>query len=137
MIHRLFLPLILAPVLFAQLPDLKAVLNLSDSQIQTLVALQQQKAQALQPLVQQMQQEQQKLQQLLETNPDPATVGRLFIDVNALAHQIQQLSANFQQQALNVLRPDQRNQVASLAEVLKLQVAAQQAVGLGLLSPPN
>lgn len=137
MIHRLFLPLVLSAVLYAEAPDLKAVLNLSDSQIQSLVQLQQQKPQALQPLVQQLEQDQQKLQQLLGTNPDPAAVGKLVIEINGISRQIQQVLSNFQQQALNVLRPEQSSQVQSLGEVLKLQLAAQQAVALGLLSPPN
>ena len=79
MISRFLLPLIAGAVLLAQdpsanpqPPDLKAFLNLSDSQIQGFVQLQQQKAQALQPLVQQATQTQQKLQQILAApNPDP------------------------------------------------------------------
>lgn len=137
MIYRLSLPLILGAVLSAQVPDLKAVLNLSDSQIQSLVQLQQQKPQTLQPLVQQMEQDQQKLQQLLGTNPDPAAVGRLVIEINTIRGQVQQVVSSFQQQALNILLPDQRNQVQSLGEVLRLHSAAQQAVALGLLTPPN
>jgi len=137
MIYKLFLPLTLGAILSAQAPDLKAVLNLSDGQIQSLVQLQQQKPQVLQPLVQQMQQDQQKLQQLLETNPDPAAVGRLFIEMTTISKQVEQVVSNFRQQALNILGPAQKNQVQSLAEVLRLQQAAQQAVALGLLSPPN
>ena len=137
MIYRLSLPLIFGFVLSAQVPDLKAVLNLSDSQIQSLVQLQQQKPQTLQPLVQQMQQDQQKLQQLLGTNPDPAAVGSLVIEINTISRQVQQVMSNSQQQALNILQPAQKTQVQSLGEVLRLQSAAQQAVALGLLIPPN
>lgn len=137
MIHRFLLPLAMGAALFAQVPDLKTVLNLSDNQVQALVLLQQQKAQELQPMVQQLQQAQQKLQQLLVSNPDPALVGRLFIGINMIGQQVRQAEANFEQQARSVLRPDQGSQVASLGEVLKLQLAAQQAVGLGLLSAPN
>jgi hypothetical protein len=137
MIYRLSLPLILGFVLSAQAPDLNAVLNLSDSQVQSLVQLQQQKPQTLQPLVQQMQQDQQKLQKLLGTNPDPAAVGNLVIEINTISRQVQQVMSNFQQQALNILLPAQRTQVQSLGDVLRLQPAAQQAVALGLLIPPN
>ncbi len=136
MIFKLFLPLALGAVLSAQMPDLKGVLNLSDNQVQSLVQLQQQKPPVLQPLVQQMQQDQQKLQQLLGANPDPAAVGRLVIEMTAISKQVEQVLSNFRQQALNVLGPDQKNQVQSLAEVLRLQLAAHQAVELGLLSPP-
>ena len=137
MTYRLFLPLIVGAALAAQVPDLKTVLSLSDTQVQALVGIQQQKPQVLQPLLQQIQQDEQNLQQLLANNPDPAAVGRLFIEINAIKQHIQQVLSNFQQQSLSILRPDQRMQVQSLADVLRLQVAAQQAVGLGLLSPPN
>jgi len=60
LILRFLVPLLAGAALFAQdpsappqPPDLKAFLNLSDSQIQALVDLQQQKGQALQPVVQQ------------------------------------------------------------------------------------
>jgi Spy/CpxP family protein refolding chaperone len=136
MIAHLSLSLLLAAALHAQLPDAKAVLNLTDNQIQNLVQLQQQKVQAVQPLTQQAQERQQKLQQLLDTSPDPAAVGQLFIEINAIAKQIQQVASNAQQQAMNLLTPDQRAQVQTLGNVLKLQLAAQQAVGLGLVNPP-
>lgn len=137
MIYRCFLPLVLGVGLYAQTPDLKTVLNLSDTQILGLVQLQQQKAQALQPLVQQAAQGEQQLQQLLGSNPDPAAVGKLVIAIDAVRRQIQQTAAGFQQQALNILQPDQKTRVQSLEDVLRLMAAAQQAVGLGLLSPPN
>lgn len=137
MIHRFALPLLFGAVVFAQAPDVKAVLNLSDSQIQSLVQLQQQKPAVLQPLVQHVQQDQQRLQQLLSNNPDPAAVGQLVIEINAITHQIQQIAVNFQQQALSILQPEQRAQVPPLGEALRLSQAAQQAVGLGLLIPPN
>ena len=137
MIHRMILPLMIAAGLSAQVPDLKTLMNLSDDQIQSLVQLQQQKAQALQPLVQQAQQGQQKLEQLLANNPDPAAVGQLVIQITAIQRQVQQAMANFQQQALNVLSSDQKGQAQTLGNVLKLQLAAQQALNLGLVLPPN
>src|SRR5260370_17735690 len=124
MIHRLFLPLVFSAVICAELPDLKAFLNFSDSQIQSLVQLQQQKPQALQPLVQQLEQDQQKLQQLLGSNPDPAAVGKLVIEINGITRQVQQVLSNFQQQALNVLQPDQSSRVQGLGDALNLQLAA-------------
>lgn len=135
--HRLFLSLVMGSALYAQAPDLKAILNLSDPQVLTLVQLQQQKAVALQPRLEQLQQHQQMLQQVLETNPDPATVGRLVIEMTLITRQVEQAASNFQQQAFSILQPDQRTQVQSLGNVLRLQLAAQQAVGLGLLSPPK
>jgi len=135
--YRLFLSLVMGSALYAQMPDLKAILNLSDPQVLTLVQLQQQKALALQPLLQQLQQHQQMLQQSLESNPDPATVGQLVIEMTVITRQVEQAASNFQQQAFSILQPDQRTQVQSLGNVLRLQSAAQQAVALGLLSPPK
>ena len=144
MISRFFLPLFAGALLLAQdraanpqPPDLKAFLNLADSQIQSLVQLQQQKAQALTPLVQQSTQIQQKLQQLLAAqNPDPAAIGQLIIAMSTLGQQFQQIVANFQQQASNSLQPDQKTKLPPLQLSLELHPAALQAVSLGLLNAP-
>lgn len=143
MISRFLLPL-LAGALFAQdpavnpqPPDLKAFLNLSDSQIQSLVQLQQQKGPALQPVVQQVMQTQMKLQQALSApNPDPATVGQLVIAINALGGQVQQIAAGFQQKAADVLLPDQKTKLPPLQLALDLHPIALQAVSLGILNAP-
>jgi methyl-accepting chemotaxis protein len=144
MISRFFLPLLAGAVLFAQdraanpqPPDLKAFLNLSDSQIQGLVQLQQQKGQTLQPAVQQVAQTQQKLQQILSApNPDPAIVGQLVIAITTLTQQVQQVAGGFQQQAANLLQSDQKMKLPPLQLALELQPAALQAVSLGLLNLP-
>jgi hypothetical protein len=138
LISRFLLPLLAGAVLFAQdRPDLKAFLNLSDSQIQGLVQLQQQKGQALQPAVQQVTEAQQKLQQILTSpNPDPPTVGQLVIGIAAASRQVQQIAGAFQQQASNLLQPDQKIKLPPLQLALELQPAAIQAVSLGLLNAP-
>jgi hypothetical protein len=144
LISRFLLPLLAGAALFAQdpspnpnLPYLKVFLNLSDSQIQGLVQLQQQKGQALQPVVQQTAQTQQKLQQILAgPNPDPATVGQLVIAIASLQQQVQQIAGSFQQQASNLLQSDQRMKLPPLQLALELHVAAIQAVSLGLLNAP-
>lgn len=117
-------------------PDLKAVLNLSDSQVQSLTTLQQQKMQALEPLVQQLAQDQQKLGQLIDSNPDPASIVSLVLEIAKLSKQTQQVAGGFQQQALNVLQDDQKSKVSTLADVLRLQQAAHQAAAIGLVNPP-
>jgi Spy/CpxP family protein refolding chaperone len=140
-ISRLLLPLIAAVTLFAQnpgLPDLKAVLELSDAQIQSLGQIEQQKDQAVQPIAQRMQQSQQQLEKLLQgVSPDPAAAGRLIIEISTLGRQVQQIVTGFQQQATNLLQPAQKSKLQTLSQVLVLQLAAQQAASLGLLSPPS
>jgi methyl-accepting chemotaxis protein len=144
LISRFLLPLLAGAVLFAQdpsahpqPPDLKVFLNLSDSQIQGVVQVQQQKGQALQPVVQQSAQTQQKLQQILAApNPDPATVGQLVIAIATLGQQVQQIAGSFQQQASNLLQSDQKTKLPPLQLALELQPAARQAVSLGLLNAP-
>jgi Spy/CpxP family protein refolding chaperone len=140
-ISKLLLPLITAVTVFAQnpgLPDLKAVLELSDAQIQSLGQLEQQKGQAVQPIAQRMQQTQQQLEKLLQaSSPDPAAAGRLIIEIATLGRQVQQIITSYQQQALNLLQPAQKTKLQSLSQVLVLQLAAQQAASLGLLSPPS
>jgi uncharacterized membrane protein len=144
LISRFLLPLLAGAILFAQdpsanpqPPDLKVFLNLSDSQIQGLVQLQQQKAQALQPLVRQAAQTRQKLQQTLAApNPDPATVGQLLIAIATLEQQVQQIAGSFQQQASALLPSDQKTKLPPLQVALEFHSAALQAVSLGLLNAP-
>ena len=144
MIPRFVLPLLAGTALFGQDPsanqppsDLNVFLNLSDSQIQSLVQLQRQKGQSLQPVVQHAAQTQQKLQQILAApNPDPATVGQLVIAIATLGQQIQQIAGGFQQQAANLLQPDQKAKLPPLQLALELHPVAIQAVSLGLLNAP-
>jgi Spy/CpxP family protein refolding chaperone len=139
-ISKLMLPLLSATALLAQnpnLPDLKAVLGLSDAQIQSLGQLEQQKAQAVQPIAQHIQQDQQQLDTLLQSSsPDPVAVGKLIIEISTLGRQVQQILNNSQTQAANLLTPDQKAKLQTLSQVLVLQLAAQQAANLGLVSPP-
>ena len=142
MISRFLLPLLAGTFLFAQDPPanpqppyLKVFLNLSDSQIQGLIQLQQQKGQALQPMLEQAAQTQQKLQQILaEPNPDPATVGQLVIAIAALEQQVHQIAGSFQQRASSLLQSDQTTKLPPLQLALQLHPAALQAVSLGLLN---
>jgi hypothetical protein len=144
LISRYLLPLLAGAVLLAQEPsanpqppDLKVLLNLSDSQIQGLVQLQQQKGQSLQPVLQQAAQTQQKLQQMLAApNPDPAVVGQLVIAIATLTQQVQQIAGSFQQQASNLLQSDQKMKLPPLQLALELHAAALQALSLGLLNAP-
>lgn len=144
LITRILLPLLTGAVLFAQdppassqPPDLKAFLNLSDSQIQALVQLQQQKVQALQPMVQTAAQAQQKLQQILAApNPDPATVGQLVIAIATVGQEIQQITGSFLLQSSNLLQSDQKAKLPPLQLALELHPAALQAASLGLLIAP-
>lgn len=144
MISRFLFPLFAGAVLYAQAPcanaqppDLKAFLNLSDSQIRGLVQLQQQKAQTLEPAAQQAAQAQQNLQEMLASpNPDPASVGQLVIAIATLGREVQQIGGNFQQQAFNLLQPDQIAKLPPLQLALGLHNAAQQAAFLGLLNAP-
>jgi hypothetical protein len=144
LISRFLLPLLAGTFLFPQdpsvnpqPPDLKVFLNLSDSQIQGLVQLQQQKGQALQPVVEQAAQAQQKFQQILaEPNPDPATVGQLVIAIATIGQQVHQIVGSFQQRASNLLQPDQTTKLPPLQLALELYPSALQAVSLGLLNAP-
>src|SRR5260370_18294275 len=134
------LPLLAASALFAQnpnLPDLKAVLGLSDAQLQSLGQLEQQKAQALQPIAQHVQQDQQQLESLLQSSsPDPAAVGKLIIEISTLGRQVQKPINNFQTQAANLLTPDHKAKLHTLSQALVLHLAAQHAASLGRVRLP-
>ena len=138
--HSFFVLLALTASLPAAQPpaELKAFLNLSDAQLQSLIQNRQQLAQAVQPVAQQAQQKQQALQQLLEgVSPDPVAVGKLVIEITGFGKQVQQLVQNSQQTSVNILTPEQQARLQVLGDVLKLQAPAMQAVAVGLLTPPN
>ncbi|HEV8147893.1 MAG TPA: hypothetical protein VGP79_16000, partial [Bryobacteraceae bacterium] len=61
----------------------------------------------------------------------------LIIEISTLGRQVQQIVTGFQQQATNLLQPAQKSKLQTLSQVLVLQLAAQQAASLGLLSPPS
>jgi chromosome segregation ATPase len=116
--------------------SLKAYLNLSDAQLQSLENIQTTKNQAQQGILQQMNQKQQQLNALLQANSTDATqVGQLTLEINALRKQLPAPFEPYHSQALAILTPDQQTKLAALQTALQLSGTASQAVMLSLIAP--
>jgi hypothetical protein len=132
-------PVVSPPPVIAAFPDLQKYLNLSDSQISSLVAIQQQQQQALSQIAQQLSQQEQALQTLLQSaSPDPLSVGQAVIAIQKLQNQLTQSgTATYQTQALAVLNQSQVTLLANLSTALQLLPAANEAVSVFLVTAPQ
>lgn len=136
--------LALAAALLAQAPfqpavdQIKAYLNLQDSQIQTLQQLRQQQMQAVQSTLSEMAAKQQSLREQLDRGSTDATaLGKLLLEIEALRKRANVTDTSFRTQAVNVLTTEQKTKLAALEQAHKLAPAIQQAVALGLVTPPD
>jgi len=128
----------------AQLPpgpppvdELKAYLNLTDSQIQSIQQVQQQALSSQQTVFTQIRDKHQALRDLLEKGTsDAAAVGKLILDIRALQKQIEQAMTASRSQAVSFLTADQKTKLAALEQAAKLRPAIEQATRLGLLEAP-
>jgi len=144
MTWRAFLPLVVLGAAVAQVPpgpppldELKAYLNLTDSQIQSLQQIRQQAITSQQTVFAQIQSKQQALHDLLEKGTsDALAVGKLMLDIRALQKQIEQAMTASRTQAVNSLTTEQKTKLAALEQAAKLRPAIEQATLLGLLEAP-
>lgn len=133
--------LIFLTVLGAQTPPLdsvKSYLGLQDSQMQSLQQLRQQQFQAVHSALSELATKQQSLREQLDRgSTDAAALGKLLLEIEGVRKRIAQTQQSYVSQALNVLTAEQKSKLAALEQALKLEVAARQAVALGLLAPPE
>jgi Spy/CpxP family protein refolding chaperone len=116
--------------------DLKQALGLTDAQLQQLQALQRTKQMASQAIYQQIGAKQKQLNDMLNSDkPDAQTLGQLEIDMANLRKQTMG-TASVKDQALAILTDAQKAKLADLQNAMKLQRAAGEALGLGLIDPP-
>src|SRR5262249_50662217 len=119
------------------LGDLKAFLNLNDTQVNVLLNVQKSQQQATQLIYQQINQKQQQLNALLESgSTNAAVIGQLTIDINLLRKQLPVKGEPYRSEALAVLAVDQRAKLAMLVNALQLGPAASEAVNLNLIDRP-
>ena len=117
--------------------QLKAFLNLTDAQVQSLVQIQSNRTAAQQAIYKQINDKQTQLNLLLnQGTSDALTVGQLEIDINNLRKQLQLPNSSYRASALAVLTPDQTAKLADLVRALQLQQPAWQAITLDLIDPP-
>jgi hypothetical protein len=118
---------------------LKAVLQLTDQQVQTLQQLRLDRIAELQQLkqIQQTGEKRRALRELLrqETPPQPANVGDLILAIKADGQRVKQVQARYVEASRNVLSEEQQKKLRSLRRVLRLGPAARQAVSWKLIRP--
>jgi len=118
--------------------DLKVYLNLTDTQVQALMAVQKSQQDATTAIYKQISDKQTQLNNLLKgTSPDPFQVGQLSIDINNLRKQLPISGEPYRTNALNVLTADQKNKLTALVAALQLMPAANEAVNLNLIDRPK
>jgi len=118
-----------------QFEELKSALGLTDTQIDQLRQLQQDKRQASRPLFEQIGDKQRALGEALQAgSTDAAALGRFLIDIESLRRQTQTVAESFRTQALALLDSAQKAKLAALEEAAKLQPAIHQAAALDLLA---
>ena len=117
--------------------QLKAYLNLTDTQVQNLLSIQASRNNAQQAIYKQIADKQTQLNTLLsQGTADALTVGQLEIDINNLRKQLPLPNSSYRAQALAVLTPDQVAKLPSLVNALQLQTTAWQANALDLIDAP-
>lgn len=116
----------------------QSYLNLTDAQVTSLKQLRQSEMTALKPIFQQIQPLRQSLRtQEQSSGADATAVGKLVLEIQALEQQVTPIRQSYQQQALAVLTPQQKTQLAALQSAAALIPAIHEAMGLNLLTPPE
>ena len=116
----------------------QSYLNLTAAQISTLQQLRQAEETALKPIHQQSGALRQSLRtQEQGSSADAAEVGKLVLSIRSLEQQAAPIRASYQQQALAVLTPAQRTQLAALESAAALMPAIHEATALNLLTLPR
>ncbi|MCL4794336.1 MAG: periplasmic heavy metal sensor [Bryobacteraceae bacterium] len=116
-------------------PDaLKTFLELTDAQVQQLVELRRSLPDTVKPFAEQIREKNQALrEEMQKTNPDPAVVGKLMVEMKAIREQIHAEHAKLNDQAKALLTDAQKAKLAELEAAQKLAPAIRQAVGFGLI----
>jgi Spy/CpxP family protein refolding chaperone len=116
--------------------QIKSYLNLTDSQLQALEQIQQQQMDAVRPMMQQIGQKHGALNDLLQKGgADPAAVGKLVLEIDALQKGMRQKQTSFADQAKNTLTADQKARLKTLDETRKMAPAIDQGAALMLIAP--
>jgi Spy/CpxP family protein refolding chaperone len=112
-------------------------LGLSETQVTQLTDLRKSLPDIAKPIAEQIRTKNEALrEEMQKTNPNPATVGQLMVDMKALREQIRAEHVKINDQAKALLTEDQKSKLAQLEAAAKLLPAFRQAIGLGLLDGP-
>lgn len=117
---------------------LKDALGLTDAQVQQLIELRQKAAEENRAVAEQIRAKRLELAELLKAaNPDPAKIGQLHLEIQKLQQQRLARLEQLRTQATAMLTAEQKAKLADLEKAMALARAARQAVGLGLIAPPQ
>lgn len=117
--------------------EIKAYLNLSDTQITSINNAVRAAADANQALRNTIREKHIALQTLLNNgSTDANAIGKAMIEIRDLQKQITAAQAKIQEQALSFLTADQKTKLKALEDAEKLRPAIGQAHALHLLAPP-
>ena len=120
-----------------QWDQLQQYLVLSDAQVATLEQIMRNRSQAEQQIYTQISEKERQMHGLLQQGSnDAATIGRLMVEINNLRRQLPIKGDPYRTQALAVINDAQKAKLAPLAEALKLQSSAWQAIQLNLIDSP-
>ena len=118
--------------------NIKTYLTLTDSQLTAIEAIRTSARTANQQTLTDLRTKETALQTLLKsTNPDPAAVGKLMVDIQALRATLHTANTSLTDQAVALLTPDQKTKLATLAAAAALQPQIREASMLLLLTPPT
>lgn len=113
---------------------LKEFLGLTDAQVQQLTTLRRTLPDVMRPFAEQLREREQALrEEMQKSNPDPARVGRLMVEMKQIRDNMQTARQRLDDQAKALLTPEQRTKLAQLEAAQKLAPAIRQGIGLGLL----
>lgn len=117
---------------------LKTYLGLTDAQVEQMQTLRKQRAEAMQPEAAALRAKAQELRQLMQTsNPDPAKVGALTVELKQLREKATAARSSVDDQIKAVLTADQQAKLKDLEAAAKLGPAVRQAIGAGLIEAPQ
>ncbi len=117
---------------------LKDALGLTDAQIQQLIELRKKMAEENRTLAEQIRAKRLELAELLKAaNPDPAKIGQLHLGIQNLHQQRLARLEQLRTQTTAMLTAEQKTKLADLEKAMVSARAARQAVGLGLIVPPQ
>jgi len=120
----------------ANVDALKAVLGLTDTQVQQLRDLRKEQAEAAKPIMDEIRTKRQALAEAMKAaTPDSVLVGQLMVDIRKLGDSLKGLRDQREVKALALLTPDQKKKLTTLQEAQKLMPAVAEATALGLLEP--
>lgn len=137
---KLILTLLTVAAAFAQPPaptELKAYLNLTDTQITSITTANRAAIDANRALVGQLHTKRQALEtSLADGASDAPAIGRAMLEIQSLRKQLDAAMSNVHDQAVSFLTADQKTKLKALDDAAKLRPAIGQAHELHLLAPP-